>query len=133
MKQSILFVLASLLLVQVSWAQKKYQTLLNKAGKQVAYIDHSNALYLTKNQEQVAYLIASENTDVLRVYGMEGQRLGFFREGILYNDAKYIAAYVAGALHKIESAMAADKGIESVLMDLHYYGWLDIEKFLQGK
>ncbi|WP_299458784.1 4-fold beta flower protein [uncultured Microscilla sp.] len=113
-------------------AQTKKTVLWNKAGKKVAYVTLSNALYLYKNQQQVAYLIVNNNTDAMDVYDMDGNHLGFFREGILYNRQKYIAAFVPEALEKLELAVRSDKAIKSVLMDLQIYGWVSIESFLRG-
>ncbi|EAY26664.1 4-fold beta flower protein [Microscilla marina] len=113
-------------------AQTKKTVLWNKAGKKVAYITPGNALHLYKNQQQVAYLIVSNAPDVLDVYDVNGNHLGFFREGILYNRQKYIAAFVPEALEKLELAVRSDKAIKSVLMDLQIYGWVSIERFLRG-
>lgn len=114
-------------------AQQKNIVLWNKAGKKVAYVTPNNALHLHKDQQQVAYLVASNTPDILDVYDMDGNRLGFFREGILYNHQKYIAAFVPASLEKLELAVRADKAIKSVLMDLQIYGWVSIEQFLRGK
>ncbi|OJJ15687.1 hypothetical protein BKI52_38030 [marine bacterium AO1-C] len=113
-------------------AQPPTQYLYNQARQKIAYIDAQNSLYLTSNRQQIAYLIASDNLEVLDVYSMEGQKLGHFRIGILYNTHKQIVAHLPGAIDRIERANAADKGIQSVLMDLQFYGWISLEKFLKG-
>ena len=106
--------------------------LYNQSGQKIAYIDAQNSLYLISNRQQVAYLIVSDRPETLDVYSMEGQKLGHFRMGILYNTHKKIAAHLAGAMDQIERANAADKGIQSVLMGLQFYGWVPLDKFLKG-
>lgn len=118
--------------VLTAQAQQKNIELWNKADKKVAYVTPNNALYLYQNHKQVAYLIASNVEDVMDVYDLDGKRLGFFREGILYNRQKYIAAFVPEALEKLELAIKADKAIKSVLMDLQIYGWVSMSQFLRG-
>lgn len=113
-------------------AQSSPRFLYNQAQQKVAYIDDKKSVYLTSNHQQVAYLIASENLEILDVYNMEGQKIGHFRMGILYNTHKQIAAHLAGAMDRIERANAADKGIQSVLMGLQFYGWVPLDKFLRG-
>jgi len=115
-----------------AFCQSPHRYLYNQANEKIAYIDTQKSLYLVSNRQQVAYLIASDNQEVLDVYSMEGQKLGYFRMGILYNTHKQIAAHLAGALDAIERANAADKGIQSVLMGLQFYGWVPMDKFLKG-
>ena len=130
----ILFTLISVYLISsFVFAQSPKKYLFGQKGKKIAYIDTQNSLYDIKSNQQIAYLIASNNPEVLEVYSMEGQKLGFFGEGILYNYRKQIAAHLSGAMDKIERANRADKGIQSVLMGWQFYGWVSLDHFLKGE
>lgn len=133
MKHILPLCLCFFLLLSFSATAQKKIVLWNKANERIAYIDHNNMLYLLKTRQQVAYLIASNEPDVLDAYNLEGSKIGFYREGVLYNNQKHIAAFLPEAMQKLERAMAADKAIQGILMDLQIYGWVSIGKFLKGE
>lgn len=131
----ILFILLSIggLMSSVTFAQSSKKYLFDQKGETVAYIDSQNSLYGAKDNQQIAYLIVGNDPGVLDVYNLEGQKLGFFRDGILYNYRKQVAAHLLGAMDKIERANQADKGIQSVLMGWQFYGWVPLGRFLKGE
>jgi hypothetical protein len=93
----LLLTLATTLAVH---AADKEKTLFDSEGEAVAYIalDDEMNIYLWKG-EPVAYL--KKEAGDTHVYGFNGNHLGWFENGIIWNHKGYAVGFVEGAVSKI--------------------------------
>jgi hypothetical protein len=94
-------ILLLLLLTSISSSRASGQTgepaLFDQKGKPVAYIDEKDGftIYLWSGIP-VAYMVSEQKE--LHVYGFNGMHLGWFEQGIMYNNQGYIVGFIQDAL-----------------------------------
>lgn len=92
-----LFVFTFLLLnVSVVYGQEEI-SLFNSKGKPTAYIDTEDGLTIyTWSGKPVAYL--TKNGENLDVYGFNGNHLGWYESGIIYDHKGNVVGFIKGAV-----------------------------------
>jgi hypothetical protein len=81
-------------------AADKEKTLFDSEGEAVAYIalDDELNIYLWKG-EPVAYL--KKDAGDIHIYGFNGDHLGWFEKGIVYNKKGRVVGFIDGAVNKL--------------------------------
>lgn len=113
MKTIISFLLLALATALAAHAaDKEEKTLFDSESEAVAYIalDDELNIFLWKG-EPVAYL--KKYTSDIHVYGFNGQHLGWFEKGIVWNHKGYAVGFVEGAVSKI-TKIKPIKGIRKI-------------------
>lgn len=92
-----LFVFTFLLLnVSVVYGQEEI-SLFNSKGKPTAYIDTEDGLTIYMwSGKPVAYL--TKNGENLDVYGFNGNHLGWYESGIIYDHKGNVVGFIKGAV-----------------------------------
>jgi hypothetical protein len=74
-------------------------SLFDSKGKPVAYIDTEDDLTIYMwSGKPVAYLY--KKSDVYNIYGFNGDHLGWYEDGIIYNHDGYVVGFSKGAVNK---------------------------------
>src|SRR5208283_920073 len=112
MKTIISVLLLALATTLAVHAADKEKTLFDSEGEAVAYIalDDELNIYLWKG-EPVAYL--KKEAGDIHVYGFNGNHLGWFENGIIWNHKGYAVGFVEGAVSKITKIQPI-KGIRRI-------------------
>lgn len=101
------FVIGILLLIAPAYADEV--SLYDVGGNAVAYVAIDYTVYLW-NGEPVAYLYGSGNK--YQLYGFNGKHLGWFTNGIVYNNDGNSVGFVRGAMNTMTSD-EPEKGFKS--------------------
>ena len=99
----------------------------------VAYIDDTYCIYHWQEGQKIAYLVYNPQTQFHDVINKKNQKLGYWRDGIIFNFYKKVVLVEENALEKYMQQLNADKGIEAVLLDLEIQGWISLKEFLGTK
>lgn len=135
MQKQILILVISLLSFFQSFGQEKKVfsniLLFGEDKKALAYIDKKYTIFHWESGEKIAHLAYNPQTEVYDVIDKNNIKLGYWRDGIIFNFYKNIVLAEENAVERYLMQINADKGIKSVLLDLEIQGWISIEKFIK--